>query len=314
MWKTISKGSVWHGEIRNKRKDGLSYWVMSTIVPTINAKGKPFQYISIRTDITKRKEAEMEALTASRAKSDLMANMSHELRTPLNAIIGFSDTIINEMFGPIGNDKYQEYMDDINHSGKHLLELINDILDVSAIEAGAVELHEEVIDISSVVDSAIRLIAPRADKGKVSVSSSIGAETLQIYMDERRAKQIFLNLLSNAVKFTPEGGEVSVSSWVNEDGSLSISVADTGIGMDEGEVAKALSVFGQVDSGLDRKHEGTGLGLPLAKRLVEQHEGTLEIKSKKGHGTHIIVTFPSKRIRLISDCPTFRATQSDDVW
>lgn len=296
IWDVISNGDVWHGEIKNIAKNGEGYWVMSTIVPSLNEKGKPFQYISIRTDVTKRKEAEIQAMTASRIKSDLMANMSHELRTPLNAIIGFSDTIKSEVFGSLGNDKYREYIDDIHYSGKHLLELINDILDVSAIEAGAIKLHEENISISNVINSSIRIIQPRADEGQVIVTSSICPDTPLIHADERRLKQVFLNLLSNAVKFTPKGGEVAVNSWFNENGSFSIAVADTGMGMDKHEIRTALSAFGQVDSGLDRKHEGTGLGLPLTKGLMEQHGGTLNVKSTKGKGTQVIVNFPKERV------------------
>ncbi len=241
-------------------------------------------------------EAKNHAQVANRAKSDLMANMSHELRTPLNAIIGFSGTMQEETFGPIGNDKYREYLDDIHHSGQHLLGLINDILDVSAVEAGALELHEETIHLSNTIDASIRIIRPRADDGKVTVTSSVSSDMPQIVADERRIKQIFLNLLSNAVKFTPEGGEVSVSSWLTDDHALAIVVADTGMGMDEGELEKALSKFGQVDSGLDRKHEGTGLGLPLTIGLMECHGGTLEVKSAKGHGTQVTVIFPKERV------------------
>ena len=303
IWKTISNGKVWNGNIKNKKKSGGFYWVDATIVPFLNVDGKPSQYIAIRTDITERKNAELsvessleKAETANRAKSELMANMSHELRTPLNAIIGFSDTMKEEVFGPLGHEKYREYLNDINYSGIHLLDLINDILDVSAIEAGVVELHEENISVSDVVDASIRIIMPRSNSGKVTVTSSVSSETPQIFADERRVKQVFLNLLSNAVKFTPEGGKVTVNSWLNEDASLSISVVDTGIGMDEDGVEKALSKFGQVDSGLDRKHEGTGLGLPLTIGLMECHGGTLEVKSEKGRGTQLTVIFPKERI------------------
>ena len=254
------------------------------------------QVVELKNENKRRRKAEEEAESAHRAKSELMANMSHELRTPLNAIIGFSGTIKEETFGPIGNDKYREYLDDIHYSGQHLLELINDILDASAIEAGALELHEENVSLSNVVEASVRIIRPRADKGQVTVTSSIGPEIPQIYIDKRRVMQVLLNLLSNAVNFTPEGGEVSISSWLNEDGSLAIAVGDTGIGMDEEEVKKALSAFGQVDSGLGRKHEGSGLGLPLSKGLIELHGGTLEIKSEKGHGTLVTVTFPKERV------------------
>lgn len=242
------------------------------------------------------KHATHRAEAANFAKSDLLANMSHELRTPLNAIIGFSGTMKEETFGPIGNDKYQEYLDDIHYSGQHLLELINDILDVSAFEAGALELNENRVSIPDVVDASIHIIRARAEHGQVTITSSIDPEAPQIYVDERRVKQVMINLLSNAVKFTQEGGVVSVSSCTNGDGSFAISVSDTGIGMDDDEAAVALSKFGQVDSGLDRKHEGTGLGLPLTRGLMELHGGTLEVESEKGHGTSVTVTFPKERV------------------
>lgn len=297
MWETISQGTVWQGEIKNTAKDGRAYWVMSTIVPSLNAKGKPFQYISIRTDITERKNAEMKAVTASRTKSDLMANMSHELRTPLNAILGFSAAIRSEVFGALGHNKYAEYIEDIYFSGQHLLDLINDILDVSAIEAGAIHLQEELVSIFEVIETSIRLIRPKASPNNITICSLINEGMPRIFADERRLKQIFLNLLSNAVKFSPKNGDVITSSWLNEDGDLVICVADTGIGMDEDEIRTALSVFGQVDSGLDRQHEGTGLGLPLTVGLVETHGGRLDINSDKGCGTQVLVTFPKDRLR-----------------
>jgi len=249
---------------------------------------------ALSKEVTERKRAEEKAEIASHAKSDLMANMSHELRTPLNAIIGFSSTIKDETFGPIANDKYREYIGDIQQSGEHLLELINDILDVSAIEAGAMELHEETVSLLTVVDSSVRLIMPRANKGRVTVAASIDPDFPSIIVDQRRLKQIILNLLSNAVKFTPQGGEVSVKAELNDEGSFFIAVADSGIGMNANEVRVALSTFGQVDSGLNRKHEGTGLGLPLTKGLMELHGGILKIKSEIDHGTVITVIFPKE--------------------
>lgn len=304
----IKKSNIHESRIVNaardlsaQHKDGHPFPIEIT-VSTMELQGEK-KFIGIMHEITSRKNAEhkilesqKQALTANRAKSDLMANMSHELRTPLNAIIGFSSTIKEEIFGPIGNDKYREYLEDIHNSGQHLLELINDILDVSAIEAGALELNEEDVSPYNITEAMMRIIRPRAEAGQVIVTSSIDATLPQIHVDERRIKQVLLNVLSNAVKFTPQGGEVCVSAGLNDGGSLAISIRDTGIGMDTKEVEKAMSKFGQVDSGLDRKHEGTGLGLPLTQGLVELHGGAFEIKSEKGHGTLVTVTLPKERV------------------
>jgi signal transduction histidine kinase len=241
-------------------------------------------------------ESQRKAEAASIAKGNFLSTMSHELRTPLNAIIGFSSSMKSEVFGSIGNDKYREYLDDIHLSGRHLLDLINDILDVSAIEANAIELHEENTSLVNVVGSSVNLIQPRAEEGQVTVTSSIDPEIPLLWVDERRVKQVLLNLLSNAVKFTNEGGKVTVSARLNDDGSVAVWVADNGIGMNEEEARTALSRFGQVDTGLDRKHEGTGLGLPLTKDLMELHGGTLEIESEKGYGTSVTVIFPKQRV------------------
>jgi PAS domain S-box-containing protein len=303
LWQTIQAGREWRGEIKDRRKDGSHFWANETIAPVTNENGKITHYVATHEDITVRKEAELavrsaldEAEVANRAKSDLMANMSHELRTPLNAIIGFSDTMMEETFGPLGNDKYREYLGDIHHSGQHLLKLINDILDISAFEAGAVELNEENVSLTDIIEISIRLITSQADAGQVSVSSTVDGHIPILFADPRRIEQVFLNLLSNAVKFTPQGGQVHVTAKLNDDGSLGVTVADTGIGMNDEEVIKALSTFGQVDSGLNRMHEGSGLGLPLTKGLMELHGGTIEIESEKGHGTLITVTFPKERV------------------
>ena len=233
---------------------------------------------------------------ANNTKSKFLAAMSHELRTPLNAILGFSGTMKEEVFGPIGNKKYKEYLDDIHHSGKHLLNLINDILDVSAIEEGALELTEEKVSLAKVVDESIQLLFPRMEFGKVTITSSIDKTIPPLFVDERRIKQVFLNLLSNAVKFTPEGGNVAVSAQINRAGSLCVRVIDTGIGMDDKGIKISLSRFGQTGDNLVLRQEGTGLGLPLAKKMMEEHGGTLEIVSSKGQGTTVTVSFPKERI------------------
>ncbi|MBL4747965.1 MAG: hypothetical protein JKY17_04065 [Magnetovibrio sp.] len=207
--------------------------------------------------------------------------MSHELRTPLNAIIGFSSTIKEGIFGPINNNKYQDYIDDINSSGHYLLDIINDILDVSAIEAGALRLEENEIDFNDITASIMRITSPCAVKGKVTVTNAISPDTPHIMADKRRCKQILLNLISNAIKFTPKGGFITIQAKVDPQIGLILSVTDTGIGMDKNEIELALSTFGQVDSGLNRKHEGTGLGLPLTKGLIAIHGGTVRLGQRQ---------------------------------
>ncbi|MBL4693617.1 MAG: HAMP domain-containing protein [Magnetovibrio sp.] len=250
----------------------------------------------LRTYQTTLLKEKVKADAASRAKSDIMANMSHELRTPLNAIIGFSNTIQEEIFGPINNEKYKDYINDIYFSGAHLLDLINDILDVSAIEAGSLELVELPVCVNTSIENAIRLVTPRAREGRISIQIATVKDLPEIQADNRRINQILLNLLSNAIKFTPAGGVVTVSAQLNANDSLSVVVSDTGIGMDADEQKEALSMFGQVDSGLNRNHEGTGLGLPLTKGLMEMHNGTLQVTSAKGTGTIITATFPQTRV------------------
>lgn len=240
--------------------------------------------------------AKEEAELASRAKSDFLANVSHELRTPLNAIIGFSEIIKNQMFGPMGNKRYCEYAIDIHDSGTHLLSLINDILDLSKIEAGKFELHEEPIDLEAATKSCFRIMRDRAEEAGVILQHRFPTRLPRLRADPRAVKQILLNLLSNAVKFTDPGGRVLVYANVNQEGALVMHVEDTGIGIAEADIAKAMSPFGQVDSSLSRKYEGTGLGLPLTRHLVDLHEGDLTLQSTMGQGTQVAISFPRHRI------------------
>jgi PAS domain S-box-containing protein len=232
---------------------------------------------------------------SNRAKSEFLALMSHELRTPLNAIIGFSEIIKSEMMGPVGNPKYGEYASDVFDSGQHLLGLINDILDLSKIEAGRMEFDETDVDVAEVIASCLRLVTERAIKGGVRIETEIPDDLAALRIDERKLKQILLNLLSNAVKFTPSGGSVTVKTWLSPDSGFVLQVADTGVGIALEDIPKALTPFGQVDSRLDRKYEGTGLGLPLTKSLVEKHGGSLELQSEVGVGTTVTVRLPKER-------------------
>jgi len=215
----------------------------------------------------------------NRAKTDFLANMSHELRTPLNSIIGFSEVVLKEVFGPIGNARYADYMADIHSSGRHLLALINDILDVSKVEVDSMELVEENLDVEEVIWGVVRVTKGRTKESGLDLSVSVERLFPRIKADSIRIKQILLYLLSNAVKFTPEGGTVTVGAEMETDGRLAIFVTDTGIGISEGELKKVLQPFVQASSGLDRRHEGTGLGLYLVKMLIEKHGGAMAIES-----------------------------------
>jgi signal transduction histidine kinase len=239
--------------------------------------------------------AKEEAEAASRSKSEFLANMSHELRTPLNAIIGFSDVMAGEKFGPLGNARYVQYIHDVGDSGRHLLSLINDVLDISKVECGKLDLHEETVDLAEIIDGCIRLMRERAEAAQISLTADVAAPLPQLWADDRRIKQVVLNLVSNAVKFTPAGGSVSVRASADKDG-LRFAVRDSGIGMDAAGIELALRPFGQVDSSLARKYSGTGLGLPLSKAIAELHSGTLEIASRPGEGTVVTVAFPPHRI------------------
>jgi len=249
----------------------------------------------------KRVEAELrtakdEAEVASRAKSEFLAMVSHELRTPLNAVIGFSEMLTNEMFGPIGDGRYLGYAADIRSSGLHLLSLINDILDLSKVEANSFELSEENLDVPSMVDEALHLVEVKAEAGKIRLKPDLLPNMPSLYADERAFKQIILNLLSNAVKFTPPGGRISVSASVNDAGEFVFMVVDTGIGIAKEDQEKILKPFTQADSSLARRYEGTGLGLPLTKSLVELHNGRLELESTPQKGTTVCAIFPRDRV------------------
>jgi signal transduction histidine kinase len=253
-------------------------------------------------------EEKERAEIASRAKSEFLANMSHELRTPLNAIIGFSEIIKNESFGPIGTPSYKEYANHIHESGSHLLDIINDLLDLSRIEAGRVNLSESAVDVLEAVATCLRVMADRAEEGKVSVVCQLPDDLPLLWADERMLKQILLNMLSNAVKFTPAGGKVTIAARVEPDGMLCLEIADTGIGMADGDIAKAMTPFQQIENPMSRRYPGTGLGLPLTKSLVELHKGRFGIESELGVGTTVTIHFPAERVLATSVRPAVQAS------
>ncbi len=286
----------------------------------VNERRTPDGYTcALYTDITQLKraqedmrEAKEQAELASRTKGEFLANMSHELRTPLNAIIGFSEVMMTEVFGPLGSSQYQAYCRNINDSGKHLLDVINDILDVSRLESGRMPLHEERIGPGLLVENTVRMVRERAIAGGLRLDLQMAQELPELLGDSRRIKQMLLNLLSNAIKFTPAGGRIAVRCGTAEDGRLYLEVADTGVGMAAEDIPKAMGMFGQVDSRLERKHEGTGLGLPLVRSLIELHGGSMELHSTPGEGTTVRVWFP--RDRLLGENLPMEARQQPAMW
>ncbi len=241
-------------------------------------------------------EAVDAAEAANRTKSEFLANTSHELRTPLNAIIGFSELMYLEKFGVIGNERYKDYAGNVLESAHHLLTLINDILDVAKIEAGKLDLDEAPVHPAELGRQALRLVADRARRAGVALEAALPGDLPRLLVDGRKMKQILLNLLSNAIKFTPKGGRVELSAGRRADGGFAFAVSDTGIGIAPADQATALAPFGQVDSQLSRKFEGTGLGLPLSNALAKLHGGTLELESTPDTGTTVTIRLPAERI------------------
>jgi len=271
-------------------------WAQLTEYPLKNG-----ETLLLRRDITQTKVHE-EALEkaietaelANRSKSEFLANMSHELRTPLNAVIGFSDVMAREMFGPLDNETYKDYAVSIRDSGSHLLELISDILDVSRIEAGVMELEESEINLRDLVQRCLGLFEKKASEKGIWILTKMDEDELGLMGDPRRLRQILINLLSNAVKFTPQGGEVTVRVYINN-GCLTLTISDSGIGIAPDDLDRVFETFVQLQQFDTKDNEGTGLGLPLTKSLIELHGGTIEMSSSVGEGTTVTVVFPKKR-------------------
>ena len=284
--------------------DGNKAWLSSTKIPLIQD-GKTVGLVGINRDVTAKKRAEQDAFAAkeqaelaNRAKSEFLANMSHELRTPLNAILGFSEIIAGRTVTGSSPAKVSDYGQDIHDAGRHLLGLVNDILDLSKIESGADELREEHLDVAATVNAVARLLRDRATEARVKLVVDIAAGLPRLLADPRKLKQILVNLLSNAIKFTESGGTVTVRAGRDNTGDFIFEVIDTGIGMAPEDIPRAMTLFGQIDGALNRRHEGTGLGLPLTKALVELHDGTLDITSEPDAGTTVSVRLPATRTIL----------------
>ncbi|SLN55989.1 sensor histidine kinase [Oceanibacterium hippocampi] len=296
---TDRPGLLLHGFIGTEEG---RYLGIGSAFSVLRATVAELQHRESALDIALVREAE-----ANRSKSIFLANMSHELRTPLNAIIGFADIIRGEIFGPIANARYRDYIDDVHESGQHLLGLINNILDISKAEAGKLELSIDRFDLHRLLRDAARLLAERARIAGVELTVEGEDKAPPVVGDAMKIKQIAINLITNAVKFTPTGGRVTVRCEISR-GQFRIVVADTGIGIAAENIARAMEPFSQIDGGDDRRYEGTGLGLPLSRKLAELHDGSLEIESVVGEGTTVRVTVPQKvptalRIRASENAP-----------
>ncbi|HVO16059.1 MAG TPA: PAS domain-containing sensor histidine kinase [Alphaproteobacteria bacterium] len=236
------------------------------------------------------------AEAASLAKTEFLANVSHELRTPLNAIIGFSEIMQRELFGQLGHRNYREYTDAIVLSARHLLEVISDLLEMSRAEAGQLTIEEGGVDVAEAVAACRQLLGETAKDKKLALAATLPPKLPHLWADRRLVRQMLLNLVSNSIKFTPEGGTITIEARQIADGRFILAVSDTGIGIDPKNFAKVLSPFGQVESAMSRSHEGTGLGLPLVKGMMERHGGTLELQSELGQGTTVTLYFPRDRV------------------
>ncbi|MBU0800369.1 MAG: PAS domain S-box protein, partial [Alphaproteobacteria bacterium] len=299
----IKSGIRSSGEVKIMRRDNNIANALFTTAALELSHGRRFQVTTIM-DITLRKQMEMtlryakeQADTANQAKSQFLANMSHELRTPLNAIIGFSEMMMKETFGPLGNARYKEYLGDIHVSARHLLEIINEVLDMSKIEAGRVELDEEYFNVGQLIQAVTRMMASRAFSSGLTIKEEVEDLLPPLFADSRLIRQVLINLVGNAVKFSRTNGVIAVKAHLMPNGGMQLVVQDNGIGIPKDRIADALEPFGQVGTNAEHQQsQGTGLGLPLAKAMTELHGGVLRLESDVNQGTTVFVELPAQRV------------------
>jgi len=298
LWRTISDGDIWRGNIKNLNKDGSYYWVDATIVPFLDEAGKPFQYVAIRTDITDRIDAarraeiaEAEAIEANQAKSEFLSAMSHELRTPMNAILGFAQLLRDYPDQPLSEEQ-SAHVKQIVDGGQHLLGLVNEILDLSRIEAGRLEIAVQPVTLADFVHGSLNLLRPLAEERQISISVGGGiSPVMAVDADPDRLKQVLLNLVSNAVKYNRDGGKVVIDACPIDDNAVRISIEDTGIGISESRRSEVFRPFSRLGAEAS-KVEGTGIGLTISRQLIEAMGGAMDFDSVPDEGSTFWIELP----------------------